>query len=192
MSLSQYSKEEIQEMSLIELAYDYLAGQKQAIPFSEIIDEIKRLQDLSDEDLKSRLAQFYTDLNIDGRFTSLGENRWGLKAWYPVDQIEDEVLPAAKPKKKKAKAADEDELEDFDEIDEDLDFDEDFEEEDEEDLVEDDDDLIDDDEDDDEEEENLEEALEDSGFMIDEDEADLDEEDEDEDLEEEKEDDDKL
>ncbi|MBM7690653.1 DNA-directed RNA polymerase subunit delta [Peribacillus deserti] len=191
MSLSQYSKEELQEMSLLELAYEYLASQKQAVPFTEMVQEISRLQGLSKEELNSKLSQFYTDLNVDGRFTSIGENRWGLKAWYPVDQIEDEVLPAAKPKKKKAKKADE-ELEDFDEIEEeDLDYDDldDFEEE-EEDLVEEDDDLLDDDDDDDDdaEEEDLEEALEEGGFIIDEEETDLDEE-EDEDLDDEDEED---
>ncbi|PLT31671.1 DNA-directed RNA polymerase subunit delta [Peribacillus deserti] len=196
MSLSQYSKEEIKEMSLLELAYEFLVSQKQAVPFSEIVQELKRLQDLSDAELTNKLSQFYTDLNVDGRFTSIGENRWGLKAWYPVDQIEDEVLPAAKPKKKKAKKADDEELEDFDEVEEeDLDYDDldDFEEE-EEDLVEDDDDLLDDDDDDDAEEEDLEEALEEGGFIIDDEDADLDEEDEDEDegLEDETEDDDKL
>ncbi|WP_409296118.1 DNA-directed RNA polymerase subunit delta [Peribacillus sp. SCS-26] len=192
MSLSQYSKEELKEMSLIELAYGILAGRKEPIVFADLLEEAKRLQGISDEELKRRLAQFYTDLNADGRFTSRGENRWGLKAWYPVDQIEDEVLPAAKPKKKKAKKAEEEDVEDFEEVEEeDLDYDEldDFEEE--EDLVEDDDDLLDDDDDDDAEE-DIEEALEEGGFIVDDEETDLDDDDEDSDEEDSDEEDDRV
>lgn len=155
LSLNQYSKEQLQEMSFIEIAYDLLVENKQATPFNEIMDVIINALDLSEQEVKSRIAQFYTDMNIDGRFLALGENRWGLRIWYPVDHVEEEVVPVVKPKKKKAKKAkDED---DFDDVDEDLGFDDvdEFEEEilddddvfdDEDDLdVEDDDDLIDDD-----------------------------------------------
>ena len=36
--------------------------------FQEIIAEIKAAAEMSDQELKTRLAQFYTDINIDGRF----------------------------------------------------------------------------------------------------------------------------
>lgn len=167
MSLNQYSKEQLLEMSLIEVAYELLVEKKQPVSFKELMDEIQQLQDLSDEEVTKRIAQFYTDLNVDGRFTSLGENRWGLKTWYPVDQIEEEVVHAAKPKKKKAKKAVE---EDFDDLeDEDLDFDDEDlddlgDEEGEDDLlddVEDDDDLLDVDADDEDEdfEDDLDEDI---------------------------------
>ncbi|AGK56064.1 DNA-directed RNA polymerase subunit delta [Bacillus sp. 1NLA3E] len=154
MSLNQYSKEQLQEMSFIEITYDLLVEKKQAIPFNEIMDVIIKALNLSEKEVKSRIAQFYTDMNIDGRFLALGDNRWGLRVWYPVDHVEEEVVPVVKPKKKKAKKAkDED---DFDEVEEEIGFDDidEFEEEvldeddsfDEDDLdVEDDDDLIDDD-----------------------------------------------
>ncbi|BBP92913.1 hypothetical protein BsIDN1_65310 [Bacillus safensis] len=76
---------------------------KHTITFSELIDEIIRLQGIQKSDLDDRLAQFYTDLNIDGRFISLGDQRWGLRSWYPVDQIEEEVQPAVKTKSEKKK-----------------------------------------------------------------------------------------
>ncbi|RFU62352.1 DNA-directed RNA polymerase subunit delta [Peribacillus glennii] len=166
MSLKQYSKEQILEMSLLEVAFDLLAEKKQPVSFKELMKEIKQLQNLSDEEVTTRMAQFYTDLNVDGRFTSLGENRWGLKTWYPVDQIEEEVVHSAKPKKKKAKKVVEDDFEDFE--DEDLDFeDEDLDELDDEDedadlieVADDDDDLLDVDADDDDfEDDDLDEDL---------------------------------
>ena len=154
LSLNQYTQEEIKEMSLIEVAHEILQENqesKQAIAFTDLVQKIAELQGLSTIDIQQRIAQFYTDLNVDGRFNTVGENRWGLKDWYPVDQIEDELTNPVKPKKKKGKKVIED---DFDDIDVDI-IDE-FVDEDEELLDEEEDILVDDEDEDLDEEEILE------------------------------------
>jgi DNA-directed RNA polymerase subunit delta len=178
LSLNQVTQEELQEMSLIEMAFEILKEKKQPISFKELMDEITELRGLTEDEVRARIAQFYTDLNIDGRFMTLGENRWGLRVWYPVDQSEEEHVTAVKPKKKKAKkVVDEDEdldIEEYEELEEELDYDDvdDFDDDD------DDEDLLDDD---------IEEDLEDDDedLLEDDEEFDLDEDDEDEDLEDE-------
>ncbi|MBS8265532.1 DNA-directed RNA polymerase subunit delta [Mesobacillus boroniphilus] len=173
MSLNQYSKEELQEMSMIEVAYEILKEKKQAITFQELMAEINKVMELDKADVNEKMVQFYTDINIDGRFMSQGEGRWGLRVWYPVDQIEEDNVTTVKPKKKKAKkAVDEDDLDldEFDEIDEeDLDFDDEIDEFDEDD----DDDALDDDDD-----EDFDEDLEDTDDFDDDDELLEDEEEE--------------
>ncbi|MFL8937700.1 DNA-directed RNA polymerase subunit delta [Rossellomorea oryzaecorticis] len=165
MSLKQLSKEELRQTSFIELAHEIMTDKKQAVTFQEVLNEIKSLLEISESEVKSRMVQFYTDLNIDGRFIALGENRWGLREWYPVDQIEEETAPTMKStKKKKAKKKveedlDLDEFDDLDDedLDEDLDYDDLDDTEDDEDLTEDDDDEdIDEDLDVDDDEEELE------------------------------------
>ena len=162
MILAKMSNEDIREMAFIEIANLLLIEKKEAIDFKVMMDEIQKLLGLSDEEVAEKIGQFYTDLNVDGRFISIGDNRWGIKGWYPVEQVEEETVPASKVKKKKGKkVVDEDDLDDFDVIDEDeddLDFDDiddiddfDDEDEDDDDLIEDDfdeddDDLIEDDE----------------------------------------------
>ena len=153
--------EQLAEESLIELAYAILEDKKQAMPLNDLLKEIQKLNGISDADLKARLVQFYTDLNVEGRFLLNQENGWGLREWYKVETIEEETAPTIKTRKKKAKAAEEDEeLVDLDE--EDVLFEEDFDE-----FVE-------------EEEEEAEDADEDIDFVeedIDEDiDADIDEE----------------
>jgi len=183
LSLQGYSKEQLKELSLIEMAYEFLKGSKQPISFHDLIKEIAAATEISEANIKSRIAQFYTDINIDGRFLSLGDNRWGLRVWYPIDTQEEEVVTVIKPKKKKAKkVVDEDEIEDFDEIDEDYDELDDFADEDDI-LDEDEDDLLDDLDDVDEIDDDDDDVIEDD------DEFDLDEEEElDEVLDEEEED----
>jgi len=175
LSLQQLSKEDLKEMSLIELAYQLMEEKKQAYAFSDLVDELAGLLELSKDEIRSRMVQFYTDINIDGRFLSLGENRWGLRIWYPYDQIDEEIAPAVKSKKKKAKKVYEED-EDLELLDDDLDYDDldDFE----------DDDLIDDEDEEDEEDDFVDldeedEAFEEDDELISEDEYDLDVDDDD-------------
>jgi DNA-directed RNA polymerase subunit delta len=116
LNLGLLSKDEIREMALIELAYEILTAKKQACQFKDILDEIARLNGVTTDDLRSRISQFYTDLNVDGRFLCVGENQWGLRLWYPFEQSEDEIIVAPKVKKKKGKKVVIDDFEDIDEI----------------------------------------------------------------------------
>lgn len=143
MNFSELTKAELHEMSLIEITYQILSDRKQPMAFNEIVDEIVELLGSSKESVVENIAQFYTDLNIDGRFLNVGGNTWGIKGWYSVDQFEDDIVPTVKKKKKKAKILDDEYDEVLDEF-EDEDLDE-FEDElDDEDLLDDEDDLEDD------------------------------------------------
>jgi DNA-directed RNA polymerase subunit delta len=176
VSLKQLSKEELRQTSFIELAHEIMTDKKQAVTFQELLKEIKRLLEISESEVKSRLVQFYTDLNIDGRFIALGENRWGLREWYPVDQIEEETVPTMKStKKKKAKKKVEEDLDldEFDDLDEE-DLDDDLDYDDLDDTDDDDDDLTDDD-DDDSDVDDTDDDLEDIDVDDDEEELEIDE-----------------
>lgn len=187
LALNHLTAEEVKEMSLIEIAYALFQDQKQSVTFGELLTEIKKLTGFTDEDLRSKLSQFYTDLNVDGRFICIGENQWGLRAWYPYDQIEEETTPQVKTKKKKAKkASDDDDLDadEFEELDEEeLEFDDldDYEEDDAED---DDFDEVDEDDAEDDDEEFEEDLIEDEEYDLEDDE----EEEEDEEFDEDEED----
>lgn len=86
---------------MIEVVHSVLGNKRQATTFNELVQEIAQVLGLSQGQVNTKLAQFYTDLNIDGRFINLGENRWGLRSWYPYEQIDEEILPQPKPKKKR-------------------------------------------------------------------------------------------
>ena len=152
--------EQLAEESLIDLAYALLEEKKQAMPLNELLKGIQELNGISDEDLKSRLVQFYTDLNVEGRFLLNQENGWGLREWYKVETIEEETAPTIKTRKKKAKVADDEDDEVLDLEEEDVLFEEDYDE------------FVDEDDDEDEVEEDIDFVEED----IEEIDADIDEE----------------
>ncbi len=130
LNFREMTKEQLTEESLINLAYAVLNEKRASVSFNDLLKIIQELVGYSDEEMKSRLLQFYTDINIDGRFLYNQETGWGLREWFKVEQIEEETAPSVKTQKKKSKAAfDEDEdLDDVDLDEEDIDFDEDFEE----------------------------------------------------------------
>ncbi len=187
MKIRELTKEELIEESFVDLTYAMLEETHETKTYAELVAEIEKLLGLSKDDMKDRLVQFYTDLNIDGRFLILGENRWGLREWYPVEQIEEESAPTVKARKKKAKVADDEGFDDLDELalEDELEF---------EDFGEDDEDEDEDDEvvkspveildfDADEDKEDVDVLVEDmDGNIIDEEDDDEDEEDEEDDL----------
>ncbi|MGX7030792.1 DNA-directed RNA polymerase subunit delta [Vagococcus zengguangii] len=80
-----------EELSMIEVAHAILEKRGDIIDFSDLVNQIQNYLGKSDSMIREELSQFYTDLNIDGSFISLGENRWGLRSWYPIDSIDEEV-----------------------------------------------------------------------------------------------------
>ena len=124
MSLKKLNREDTVKMSMIELANLVLADGKKEMSFLDLFERIVELKEIADNDKERYLTQFYTDLNVDGRFIALGSNVWGLKRWFPVSQTSEKALADAR--KRELDLLDED----FDEDDEELDeeFDEDLDE----------------------------------------------------------------
>lgn len=105
MSLEKYSHEDQKMISMIDLAGQILHEEKKALPFNEIFDRVAELKGFDENEKENKIAQFYTDVNVDGRFLNVGTNMWGLKRWYPVEQVDDELTGGTKKKSKKAKKA---------------------------------------------------------------------------------------
>ncbi|MYV01579.1 DNA-directed RNA polymerase subunit delta [Ligilactobacillus salivarius] len=140
MELEKFKDANKDELSMIEVAHEILHQRGETMAFADLTNEIQVYLGKSDEEIRDRLAQFYTDLNIDGSFISLGDNVWGLRSWYPYDSIdealvhgedeEDEERPRKKRKKVNAFLADvsdDDDVIDYDDDDpEDEDLDNDY------------------------------------------------------------------
>ncbi|SPS07412.1 DNA-directed RNA polymerase subunit delta [Latilactobacillus sakei] len=203
MKLDVFKGQNKEELSMIEVAHAILEGKGDTIAFADLTNEVQNYLGKSDEEVRARLSQFYTDLNEDGSFISLGENVWGLRSWYPYESVDEEVnhpedeedQPTKKKRRKKVNAfladvADDDDVIDYsddDPEDEDLDV------EDEAELAVTDDDSSDDlieykadlqsigDDDDDEDDDALEDGIEGqlSEFSEDDDEDEEDDEDDD-------------
>ncbi|MFB4169841.1 DNA-directed RNA polymerase subunit delta [Virgibacillus sp. JSM 102003] len=103
MSLKKYSREELERKPMIELAHLILTDKKKAQDFYEVYDEVAKLKGFTEKQKSDNIAQFHTNLTVDGRFMALHTSSWGLKRWYIVEETDEEVAAAPK-KKKKTKA----------------------------------------------------------------------------------------
>src|SRR5690625_4682855 len=129
MGLKKYSGEQIQKMSMIELANIVLAEEKKEFNFLDLFQKVAEHKGFTQQQQDDLLARFYTDLNVDGRFTTLGSNIWGLKRWYPVDQTSEKSLAESRKRDLEEESEDEildeefeeeeeeEEYEDYDELD---------------------------------------------------------------------------
>ncbi|MFL1696475.1 DNA-directed RNA polymerase subunit delta [Weissella kandleri] len=106
MALSKFDNQKKDELSMIEVAREILHERHETMNFYDLLKQVQEFIGKSDAETAERTPQFYTDLNIDGSFISLGENMWGLRSWYPFDSINEEIhldLEEEKtPKKKKS------------------------------------------------------------------------------------------
>jgi DNA-directed RNA polymerase subunit delta len=109
LAITQFEGQNKSELSMIEVARAILSDRHETMAFSDLLNEVQSFTGKTDDEIRARLAQFYTDLNIDGSFISLGDNVWGLRSWYPIDSIDEAVHldleeeATAKPKKKRKK-----------------------------------------------------------------------------------------
>lgn len=77
---------------MIEVAHEILKERADVMPFADLTNAVQQFLGKSDEEIRTRLTQFYTDLNIDGSFICLGDNVWGLRSWYPFDSIDEALV----------------------------------------------------------------------------------------------------
>ena len=125
MKIQDYTKEMIDERSFIDMTYTLLHEKGATMNLYDIIDEFRSLGGYDYEEIENRVVQFYTDLNTDGRFLNVGENEWGLRDWYSVDDIEEKIAPTIQKfdilddedeEDKNLKLLGEDEIDDDDDI----------------------------------------------------------------------------
>ena len=56
-----------------------------SIYWRDLIAEVIRLKHKSVQSMSAAMAEIYTQLNMDSRFYHVGDGRWALTAWKPVE-----------------------------------------------------------------------------------------------------------
>ena len=62
--------------SMTDVAFDIMSKKKRAVAFDKLWQDVSKTTGAT----MDHIAQFYSDLTLDGRFTSLKDNKWDLKA----------------------------------------------------------------------------------------------------------------
>ena len=75
------------QKSLIEIAYEFVSEAKGPVNFTKIWSYVKETAGLSEEEANRKAGQFFTNMMLDGRFVTLGENEWDLRSRHTFDKV---------------------------------------------------------------------------------------------------------
>ncbi|MCR5185400.1 MAG: DNA-directed RNA polymerase subunit delta [Bacilli bacterium] len=75
------------EKSLLNHAYDFVSSQKSPVGFDAIWKYVVSEAQLTPEEAEKKVSRFYTNLMLDGRFVTLGENQWDLRSNHTFDKV---------------------------------------------------------------------------------------------------------
>ena len=65
----------------------WVAKSKGSVNFKEIWAYVKEQAGLSEEEANKKAGQFFTNMMLDGRFVTLGENEWDLRERHTFDKV---------------------------------------------------------------------------------------------------------
>lgn len=75
------------KLSNIEVAYNFVVSHNEPVTFADIWAEVTKVQGLTEEEAADQIGRFYTNLGLDGRFVTLGENTWDLRSRHTFDKV---------------------------------------------------------------------------------------------------------
>ena len=73
--------------SMIDVAFSVLTQADKILKFNELYDLVCEKIELTDEEKLDRISEFYTNLSLDGRFVTLGDNEWDLRSHQTYDKV---------------------------------------------------------------------------------------------------------
>lgn len=77
----------MENKSMLTVAYKILKESNQPIEFTKLAELVANEIGLDEQTLKDKIAQFYTNLSLDGRFVVLTDNKWELRERVSFDKV---------------------------------------------------------------------------------------------------------
>lgn len=74
--------------SNVDVAYDIIASNSTPVDFASLWAKVVEIQEISEDDAKTKVGPFYTSILLDGRFLNVGENTWALRSRYSSKDAE--------------------------------------------------------------------------------------------------------
>ena len=77
--------------SMVDVAYELMSKKKKAVNFYKLWQEVSEVKGFDEEEKDEKESLFYTNITLDGRFITIGENNWDLRSRHKFDEVEDDV-----------------------------------------------------------------------------------------------------
>lgn len=73
--------------SMVNIAYEILTKADGALSFYDIWQEVAKLKEFDDEQKDDNESLFYTNMIMDGRMITVGENKWDLRTRHKFEEV---------------------------------------------------------------------------------------------------------
>jgi DNA-directed RNA polymerase subunit delta len=77
----------MEKKSMLDIAYDLVKETDHELSFKDIWNHIVETLSLPEDKANDKIASFYTNLTLDGRFVDLGNNTWDLRTKHTYDKV---------------------------------------------------------------------------------------------------------
>lgn len=68
------------QKSMLDVAYELIDKESEGIAFNKLFEDVCKTLAFNEDEAANKIANFYTNLTLDGRFVLLGNNVWDLKS----------------------------------------------------------------------------------------------------------------
>lgn len=75
------------QISMVDLAYQIMQERTQPIDFYELWSIICEKKQFTEEEIDENESNFYTNITLDGRMITTGENRWDLRERHEFEDV---------------------------------------------------------------------------------------------------------
>ena len=73
--------------SMVDVAYELMSKKKKAVNFYKLWQEVSEVKGFDEEEKDEKESLFYTNITLDGRFITIGENNWDLRSRHKFDEV---------------------------------------------------------------------------------------------------------
>ena len=73
--------------SLLDYAFDCISQSKEPVNFKDLWAYVVKESGMDEELAARKISSFYTNLMLDGRFVTFGENNWDLRTRHSFDKV---------------------------------------------------------------------------------------------------------
>ncbi len=73
--------------SMLDIAYDLMTKKKKEVDFYKLYDEVTEIKGFNEEEVAEHQSLFYTNISLDGRFITVGENKWDLRSRHKFENV---------------------------------------------------------------------------------------------------------
>lgn len=73
--------------SMVDVAYELMSKKKKAVNFYKLWQEVSAVKGFEEDEKDEKESLFYTNITLDGRFITVGENNWDLRSRHKFDEV---------------------------------------------------------------------------------------------------------